>query len=117
VSPTPHVPDPPTRPPPQPRLPYRSWHQVSSERGRFRIHLETMKGLRDLSSIATAPALEELLLVDMSHLLPEDLTPLIGHPNLKTVTLGLGSLRKNEAAQRLLGLPETRDLKIGWREV
>jgi hypothetical protein len=76
-----------------------------------------MKGLRDLCPIATVPALEELLLLDMPHLQPEDLTPLVGHPNLRAVTPGFGSLKKNEAAQRLLGLPEARDLKIGWREV
>jgi hypothetical protein len=64
-----------------------------------------MKGLRDLSPLATAPALEGVELIDMRHLKPEDLAPLIGLPRLKAVTPGLGSRRKNEAAAAMLGLP------------
>jgi hypothetical protein len=82
-----------------------------------RMHLETMKGIRDLRPLATAPALEELLLVDMGHLQPDDLQALVGLPNLKAVTLGLGSLKKNQAAEALLGLPDTRQLKGDWRDV
>ena len=67
-----------------------------------------MKGLRDLRPLATAPALEAIELIDMRHLQPEDLTPLVGLPNLKAVTPGLGSRRKNEAATALLGLPLVR---------
>ncbi|HTG42351.1 MAG TPA: hypothetical protein VK697_12140 [Methylomirabilota bacterium] len=70
-----------------------------------RVRLETMKGLRDLSPLATAPALESVELIDMRHLKPEDLAPLIGLPRLKAVTPGLGSRRKNEAAAAMLGLP------------
>lgn len=82
-----------------------------------RVHLETMKGLRDLRPLATAPALEQLLLVDMRHLQPEDLRPLVGLPNLKGVTVGLGSLRKNAAAEALLQLPDATSLRGGWRTV
>ena len=39
---------------------------------------------------------------------PDDLAPLVGLPNLKAVTPGLGSRRKNEAASSLLGLPLVR---------
>ena len=35
----------------------------------------------------------------------EDLAPLVGLPQLKAVTPGLGSRRKNEAAAAMLGLP------------
>ena len=73
-----------------------------------RVRLETMKGLRDLRPLATAPALEAVELIDMRHLQPEDLAPLVGLPNLKAVTPGLGSRRKNEAATALLGLPLVR---------
>ena len=73
-----------------------------------RVRLETMKGLRDLRPLATAPALEAIELIDMRHLRPEDLAPLVGLPNLKAVTPGLGSLRRNEAATALLGLPLVR---------
>ena len=70
-----------------------------------RVRLETMKGLRDLGPLATAPALEAIELIDMRHLQPEDLAPLVGLPRLTALTPGLGSLRKNDAAAALLGLP------------
>ena len=71
-----------------------------------RVHLETMKGLRDLRPLATAPALEGVALIDMRHLVPADLQPLVGMPTLKAVSAGLGSHRKNVAAAKLLGLPK-----------
>ena len=64
-----------------------------------------MKGLRSLRPLATAPALEGIELIDMRHLQPEDLAPLVGLPHLQAVTPGLGSRRKNTAAAALLGLP------------
>ena len=79
-----------------------------------RIHLETMKGLTDLSPLASAPALEEVLLLDQRQLTPDDLRPLVGLPRLRAVTPGLGSLRKNDAASQLLGLPVVRDA-FDWR--
>jgi hypothetical protein len=82
-----------------------------------RVHLQTMKGIRDLRPLATAPALEELLLVDMVHLRPDDVRCLVGLPNLKAFSAGLGSIKKNDAAEALLGLPDTRQLTGDWREV
>ena len=73
-----------------------------------RVRLETMKGLRDLRPLATAPSLEGVELIDMRHLQPEDLAPLVGLPHLQAVTPGLGSRRKNDAAATLLGLPPVR---------
>ena len=70
-----------------------------------RVRLETMKGLRDLGPLATAPALEAIELIDMRHLQPQDLAPLVGLPRLTALTPGLGSRRKNDAAAALLGLP------------
>ena len=74
-----------------------------------RVRLEGMKGLRDLRPLATAPALEAVELIDMRHLQPKDLAPLAGLPNLKAVTPGLGSRRRNEAATAMLGLPLVRE--------
>jgi len=71
-----------------------------------RIHLQTMKGLNDLRSVADAPMLEELCIIDMRHLKPEELRPFVGHPTLKRATVGLGSMKKNEAVKELLGLPD-----------
>ncbi|HEV8403856.1 MAG TPA: hypothetical protein VGQ31_12580 [Candidatus Limnocylindrales bacterium] len=80
-----------------------------------RVRLETMKGLRDLRPLATAPALEAVELIDMRHLQPEDLAPLVGLPNLTAVTPGLGSRRKNDAGSALLGLPLVRT-PDDWRQ-
>ncbi len=82
-----------------------------------RVHLQSMKGIRDLKPLATAPAVQELLLIDMGHLKPDDLRCLVGLPNLKAVSAGLGSLKKNEAAVALLGLPDATQLTGDWREV
>ena len=69
-----------------------------------------MKGLRDLRPLATAPALEAIELIDDA---PSpaaiDLAALAGLPNLKAVTPGLGSRRRNEAATAMLGLPLVRE--------
>ena len=70
-----------------------------------RIDIEGMKSLTDLSPLLTAPSLEELFLVKSAHLSPEHLECLVGHPTLKAAALGLGSKRKNDAAEKLLPLP------------
>jgi len=72
-----------------------------------RVHLETMKGINDLGPLTTSPALEELLVLDCSHLKVEDFTCLKGHPTLKRVSAGLGSTRKNDGVKELLKLPAT----------
>jgi hypothetical protein len=69
------------------------------------VHLETMKGLQDLSPLLTAPQLENVSLLDMGQLQPEDVAMLAAHPTLKTAIVGLGSKRKNDAATALLPLP------------
>jgi hypothetical protein len=90
---------------------------LSMDKELRRIHLRTMKGLRDLRPLATAPALEQLTLIDMVHLQPEDLQPLVGLLNLKGVTAGLGSARKNRAVEEILKLPEAGWPEGGWRDV
>jgi len=71
-----------------------------------RIHLETMKGLSDLTPLTYAPILEQLLLVDMTHLRPEQLEPLRDHPSLRSIRIGLGSVKRNQAAEDILDLPD-----------
>ena len=70
-----------------------------------RVHLETMKGLRDLVPLARAPALETLVAIDMGHLTPEHFRPFVEHPTLREAAIGLGSNKKNAAVDALLGLP------------
>lgn len=66
--------------------------------------LDAMKGITDLAPVAAAPALEELLLVDMPQLGPESLRPLIGHPTLRRGIWGFGSVKRNAAAYDVLPL-------------
>jgi hypothetical protein len=68
-----------------------------------RVWLENMKGLSDLTNLATAPALEHLAVVDMPHLAPEDLRPLLDCPALRSARVGLGSDKKNRRAREILG--------------
>ena len=66
--------------------------------------LDAMKGIADLTPVAAAPALEELLLVDMPQLGPESLRPFVGHPTLRRGIWGFGSAKRNAAAYELLPL-------------
>ena len=75
-----------------------------------------MKGLRDLTPVAAAPALEELMAIDMGHLTPEAFRPFVGHPTLRAVRIGLGSKRKNAAAQHLLPLQDAAYAKTDRAE-
>jgi hypothetical protein len=79
-----------------------------------RVHLEAMSGLTDLSALREALALEELLVVDASHMKPSDFACLSGHLTLKRASIGLGSDRKNRAVREFLPLPPTETLKGGF---
>ena len=79
-----------------------------------RVHLEAMSGLTDLSPLREAAALEELLVVDASHMKPSDFACLSGYPTLKRATIGLGSDRKNHAVRDYLPLPPIKTLKDGF---
>lgn len=77
-----------------------------------RVHLETMKGVHDLAPVAAAPALEELLAIDMRHLQPDAFKVFVGHPTLRAATIGLGSDRKNASVRKLLQLPAVSFKKV-----
>jgi hypothetical protein len=66
-----------------------------------------MKGLRDLSPLLEAPALETLHVYDAGHMQPSDFEVLKGHPSLAAVSLGLGSARKNDEVKKILPFPES----------
>ena len=52
--------------------------------------------------VATAPALEDLALIAMPHLVPDDLRTLGGHPTLRRGHWNIGSLRKTYQAHDVL---------------
>lgn len=78
------------------------------------VWLQNLRGVRDLAPLASAPALRQLALVDMPHLQPDAVTPLVGHPSLERVRAGLGSTRKNDAVRALLGLPDADLRRPAW---
>jgi internalin A len=47
------------------------------------VHIQTLKGLTDLTPLLTAPALEELQIFNMTHLPAEAFAPLASHPTLR----------------------------------
>ena len=73
--------------------------------------IETMRGLTDLTPLLTAPALRQIALVDMTHLAPEQVGVLAGHPTLRYLTAGLGSDKKNRAVRELVPLAGGDDWK------
>ena len=74
-----------------------------------RVWLENLKGLSDFTPLLEAPVLEQLAIVDMAHLQPEDVHPLADHRSLRSIRIGLGSKRKNEAAKQLVPLGQEAD--------
>jgi hypothetical protein len=70
------------------------------------VTIEALKNLTDLSGVAQAPNLEELALLDMGHLRLPNLEPFVGHKTLRAAGMGLGSLKRNEAADQLLGVSD-----------
>jgi hypothetical protein len=57
--------------------------------------LDTMKGLVDMRGLAAAPRLDNLALFAMNHIRWEHLEPFAGHPSLRNVAIGTGSVRRN----------------------
>ena len=88
---------------------------LESSRHLRRVHIETMKGLRDLASVAMAPALESLLVIDCSQFSAEHFAPFVGHPSLREARIGTGSSRRNMAIDELLRLPSAEAAR--WRDV
>jgi hypothetical protein len=69
------------------------------------LYLEHLPALADLTPLRGAP-LQQLWLIDMGHLRPSNLEPLVGHPTLRAAVFGLGSATRNEQAEHLFQLPE-----------
>lgn len=67
-----------------------------------RIYLENLKGLKDLSSLEFAPALEEFCFVMARNQSVEDLLPVLRNPNVRAVSYGFGSYKKNSRFEHLL---------------
>jgi hypothetical protein len=72
-----------------------------------------MKSLRDVSSIARAPALRFLGLWGCPSLTPQSFQCLIGHPTLKRLNYGIGSLKANETVATMF--PEEMTQSVSYK--
>lgn len=72
-----------------------------------RLLLQNLKGLKDLSELQWAPALEEFILIQGQPQQVEDLLPVLNNPSLRRATAHFGSRRKE---QRFAELREARRL-------
>jgi len=70
-----------------------------------RVHLETLKEITDLRPLKYLQNLEELFVFDMPQLTPEDFLPLVEISTLKSVLVGLGSVKKNKAIEKMFKVP------------
>jgi hypothetical protein len=80
-----------------------------------RVHVQTLKGLNDLEPIARAPALEDLIVIDMPHLDPQQFRRFVGHPTLRRVLIALGSTRKNAVVNEMLPLERAEERQFSFR--
>jgi len=67
-----------------------------------RLSLENMKGLRDVSAIRQAPALEQFIHVAAQNIRPEQYQDLLDNPTLRELLIGFGNKRKNQEFERLV---------------
>jgi hypothetical protein len=76
------------------------------------VELET-RALRDISSVAKAPALRYLGLWDCKSLTPQSFECLIGHPTLKRLNFGIGRLKDNDKVAAMF--PEEMTQSVSYR--
>lgn len=76
-----------------------------------RLHIQNLRTLRDLSPVLEAKALSELVVWESRHMRPEDFQVLRGHSSLRSVSIAIGTSRKNEQARFILNSDESRAVK------
>lgn len=78
-----------------------------------RLSLANMKGLKDVGALFSAPALEEFSHVFARNILPEKYADLLKMTKLRSVHVGFGSRRKNDAfAEQVRQAGKTTDWKV-----
>lgn len=78
------------------------------------VELINMKALRDLSPLTRSTSIEHLFIWNARHHQPEDFRCLNRHSSLKSVSVSLGSDRKNNAVSDMLGLPSRPGGGLRW---
>ncbi len=67
-----------------------------------RVYLDTMKGLKDVSGLMKAPALEEFIHIAANNMEPAQYQPLLKLNTLKRARVGFGSDRKNNVFSHMM---------------
>jgi hypothetical protein len=75
------------------------------------LEISSMKSLRDIASIAKAPALRFLGLWDCKGLRPENFECLIRHPTLKRLNYGIGRLKDNNTVEAMFPQEMTQSVR------
>ena len=81
-----------------------------------RPHTEGLKGPTSITAIANAPNIRDLML-DVPQLRIDDIACLVDHPTISAASIGLGSVKRNDEAREVMGLPDVSDYKPAWRDV
>lgn len=66
-----------------------------------RVYLENMKGLKNLSGLENVPALDEFIHVDAQGMEPSDYICLLKNKCIKRISVGFGSIKKNNILRDL----------------
>jgi hypothetical protein len=77
------------------------------------VEIESMKSLRDVAAVASAPALRFLGLWACNGLTPQSFECLIGHPTLQRLNFGVGRLKDNKAIAAMF--PEAMTRTVYYR--
>jgi hypothetical protein len=72
-----------------------------------RLQMREMNGLTDLHTLASAKKLEDLIIEGADKLAPDSITQLKNLSSLKSVSIRLGSQRKNQTVAEMFKLPPT----------
>jgi hypothetical protein len=80
-----------------------------------RVHLQNMRGLKDVSSLVSAPSLEELVIFEGERQSPDALEPVLAMRTLKRASCAFGSKQKNARFAELRAKHGVLPLKSPFR--
>lgn len=79
-----------------------------------RVVLINMNGLTDFGPLESAPALETFAVFEAKNVSPQALVPVLRNRSLKQMSVGLGSIAKNQAFEAMRTAASIGDAKDAW---